>query len=116
MNSIEEFQNKIIQLMQGCGFENAYRDICGKTLNKEMDRRYKYPVYLCQTCLQKISKVKRDIRLVQEGEEGEWKEELEWLQGFQKNVLKYYKFQNAEYNQRIEKRIALLRRRLKRKK
>lgn len=114
MKDIEKFQNKIIQLMQGCGFENAYKEVCGKTPNK-MDGRYKYFAYMCQTCLKKIAKVKRDIRLIQEARQGEWEEEQKWLQGFQRNALKYYKFQNVEYNQRIEKRLALLERRLRKK-
>ena len=33
------------------------------------------------------------------------KEEIKWLKSFQKSALKYYKFQNIEYNKKIEERL-----------
>ena len=49
---------------------------------------------------------------IEEGKAQAKKEELEWLKSFQEHALKYYKFQNLEYNTKIEERIKELEDRL----
>jgi hypothetical protein len=59
---------------KGCGFENIYKEVCGKTPNKSkgIDLRYKYPKYTCSTCLKKISKYNGILDCVQEGKQQLW--------------------------------------------
>ena len=49
----------------------------------------------------------------EEGKKNELKSFLIWLNSFKERAIKYYKFQNFEYNQKIEKKIKEIEGRLK---
>lgn len=62
--------------------------------------------------IKRFNEVNRQFGVLLQKYEKQKKEELEWLKSFQKHALKYYKFQNIEYNTKIEERIKKLEERL----
>jgi hypothetical protein len=66
-NKEQTLEDKIKKIKEGCGFQNSYKQICGKTPKKKTDKRDKYLIYLCMRCMSKMGIIQRQINLIQEG-------------------------------------------------
>jgi hypothetical protein len=75
-NKEQQLEDKIKKIKEGCGFQNSYKQICGKTPKKKTDKRDKYLIYLCMRCMSKMGIIKRQINLIQEGKKLKEDEDL----------------------------------------
>jgi hypothetical protein len=106
-NKEQQLEDKIKKIKEGCGFQNSYKQICGKTPKKKTDKRDKYLIYLCMRCMSKMGIIKRQINLIQEGKKLKEDEDLKILEEMQKQNV-FYLNKAVEMKEDLKRKEALI--------